>query len=472
MGEEISRTRFNQEDRRAFGERLRRETALLRRWFELNAFEDEGYSWGFEIEAWLLDHNYFPNPANAAFLRRLSHPMVVHELSRFNVELNTPPLLFEGDCFSAAERDLSHLWQHCNHVAHGMDANMVLIGTLPTIRQQDLCLGNISDVNRYHALNAAVLAARDGRPLQIDIKGEEHLLCEHHDVMLEAGTTSLQVHFKVPVSLAHRYLNASMMMSAPILALCGNSPLLFGRQLWEETRIPLFEQAIGLHSLDGRLPRVGFGGGYAESSLFELFEENLRAYPPLLPLCFDDPDEAMRHLSLHNGTIWRWNRPLVGVSPNGSRHLRIEQRILPAGPSLMDMLANAAFYLGLVHEWVQSDRDLSEGIDVVSARDNFYAAARYGLAAQLKRQDGAHVDVAAWLPDLLDLAARGLDRLGVAASDVERYLQILRARLASGQTGAAWQRKAWQSLGGDAYLLMARYAEQQRSLAPVHEWEL
>ena len=347
MGDEIATAGFRAEDFSLFARRLAEETEFARAMFAEMRFSQAGFSLGFEIEAWIVDHNFFPAPINQRLLEALRNPLVVPELSRFNVELNSEPLALGADALDRAEEALSRLWGQCNAVAHGLGANMVMIGTLPTIRDEDLTLANISPLNRYYALNKEVLRRRSGRPLRIDIEGRDHLVCEHRDVMLEAAATSFQIHLQVPADLAVLYYNASVAASGPLLAACGNSPLLFGKRLWEETRIPLFEQAVDMPGVHVGPRRVSMGSNYLERSCLEIFEENLRDHPPLLPISFDDAPEALHHLRLHNGTIWRWNRPLVGFDADGSPHLRIEQRILPAGPTIADMMANTALYLGL-----------------------------------------------------------------------------------------------------------------------------
>ncbi|MFY9657468.1 MAG: hypothetical protein WAK01_12960, partial [Methylocystis sp.] len=244
MGEEIEAVAFTKDDVARFRRRLEGETALARKLFEADAFSHQGYAFGFEIEAWILDHSFFPAPVNQQLLERLNDPLAVPELSRFNLELNSEPLALSNDALSRSLNSLQALWRRCNRAAHELDANLVLIGTLPTIREEDLTLGNISPLNRYYALNAEVLRRRGGAPLRIDIDGRDRLVSEHYDVMMEAATTSFQIHLKTPARLAHRFYNASVAASGPILAACGNAPFLFGRTLWEETRIPLFEQAV------------------------------------------------------------------------------------------------------------------------------------------------------------------------------------------------------------------------------------
>jgi hypothetical protein len=341
-----------------------------------------------------------------------------------------------------------------------------MIGTLPTIRDADMTLANMSPLNRYYALNREVLRQRSGRPLRVEIEGREQLVSTHRDVMLEAATTSFQVHIKTPADLAHLYYNASIAASGPIIAACGNAPFLFGKSLWEETRIPLFEQAVEAPGP----ARVSMGSGYVARTLLEVFEENLRDYDALLPMAFDDAPAAFRHLRLHNGVIWRWNRPLVGFDASGAPHLRIEHRILPAGPGFVDMIANAAFYVGLVRALAFSGGDGSGGVPFAQAQRNFYSAARDGLDAKLYWPGIGEIAAGRLLQSRLIPAAReGLADLGV--SDSRGYMDVISARVGSGQTGARWQRAALAARGGDFHDLMAAYCERQRSGAPVHEWE-
>jgi len=471
MGDEIATTGFRAEDFSLFARRLAEETEFARAMFAERRFSRAGFSLGFEIEAWIVDHNFFPAPINQRLLEALGNPLVVPELSRFNVELNSEPLALGADALDRAEEALSRLWSQCNAVAHGLGANMVMIGTLPTIRDEDLTLANISPLNRYYALNKEVLRRRRGRPLRVDIEGRDHLVCEHRDVMLEAATTSFQIHLQVPADLAAVYYNASVAASGPLLAACGNSPLLFGRRLWEETRIPLFEQAVDLPGVHVGPSRVSLGSNYLERSCLEIFEENLRDHPPLLPISFDDAPEALHHLRLHNGTIWRWNRPLVGFDADGAPHLRIEHRILPAGPTIADMMANTALYLGLIRHLVDLGGNGAGGLAFADAVTNFYAAAREGLAAELIWPGEGKITAERLLTERLLPAARSaLPRFGLDRSQ-DRRLDVIEARTRSGRTGAAWQREAFAAHGGDVLPLMADYCERQRTGAPAHEWD-
>ncbi|MDP3333610.1 MAG: glutamate--cysteine ligase [Methylococcaceae bacterium] len=474
MGQEISTIEFSAEDYAVFQAHLRQETALLGKMLNSGNFDDQAHVTGFELEAWLLDHNHFPAPINTTFLERINNPLVVPELSRFNIELNGTPQGLQGFALSRLEAELSSTWRRCLHIAHELEATLIMIGTLPTLRNADLCLANISPFKRYVALNEQVIKARDGRPIRLDIHGRERLIVSHHDVMLEAATTSFQVHLQAPAKQFQRYFNASLLLSAPLVAIAANSPFLFEKSLWDETRIPVFEQVANTgDDAQSGAQRVSFGSGYISTSPEECFQENLASYPVLLPINFDSEANELQHLRFHNGTIWRWNRPLIGFDADGTAHLRVEHRVMPAGPSIADMIANAALYLGatcfLANMTVPPEADLS----FETARDNFYLAARHGLDAQLQWLDGKQYNVRDLLLDeLLPMAAEGLKMLGIAQEDSHRYLGILRSRARAGQNGAAWQRAYVDAHGRDFFRLTAAYLEHQYSGMPVHEWAI
>lgn len=477
MGQEITLTQFSEADFQQFRDRLSAETASLRRFAATGGFSDARFIAGFELEAWLLDHAGFPNPVNEAFLHKLIDPMVVPELSRFNVELNAPPVEIRAGVLAAMEESLRTTWERCQNVAHGMDTVLAMIGTLPTIRDADLCLANISAMKRYDALNAQILQQRDGAPIRIDIQGQDHLQTHRPDVMLEAATTSFQLHLQVPFNQAARYYNASLITCAPLLAASTNSPLLFGHRLWQETRVPLFEQAVELGGYAGlaeqTIRRVTFGRGYVSESLLELFEENFEHYPALLPVHLDEAPDDFPHLRLHNGAIWRWVRPLIGFDSAGLAHVRLEQRVLPSGPSLLDMVANAAFYYGLVHALARSGETLSRDLPFAATRSNFYAAARQGLEAELMWLDGRSYEAHALILEIcLPLARLGLQAFGLPDSEIEHYLGVVEARTQSGQTGAQWQLQQLEATNGDVHRMMSDYLENQRSGSPVHEWRV
>jgi len=325
---------------------------------------------------------------------------------------------------------------------------------------------------RYRALNEQVFRLRRNRPITLDIQGHEHLHTTQSDVMLEAAATSFQVHLQLTQTHSVRFYNAAMVLSAPIIAACANSPYLFGHDLWDETRILLFEQAIGVMPAE-KASRASFGSGYARNSLMECFEENRDTCAVLLPFLMDEPAEKFNHVCLHNGTVWRWNRPLIGFNADGTPHLRLEHRILPAGPSLIDAIANAAFFFGLVQSLGSASIAPESKLDFKQARANFYGAAQHGLRAEIVWIDGKSVPVRQLLLDeLLPLARAGLEAFSLASDDIARYLGVIEGRLLSGQNGADWQRAFVAKHGRDMQQLTLAYREHQRSGVPVHEWPI
>ncbi len=476
MGQEIEDARFTRQDFDQFHQRLTEETSLLAQWFADNHFQSCEPVAGIELEAWLVDQQYRPAPINNAFLKKLNSPLVSPELATFNVEFNIAPETIQGDVLSHMTTTLEQDWQQAQRVAHDLDAELVMIGILPTVENHDLVMENLSAMNRYVALNHEILRLRGGRPLSLDIHGHDILRTEHNNVMLESATTSFQIHLQIPPSLAARAYNASLIVSAPLVAVSANSPFLFGKDLWAETRIPLFEQAVeaGGYEKDahGPMRRVTFGSGYVRHSLMECFQENLDHFPVLLPTKFTSPPEEMQHVRLHNGTLWRWNRPLIGFEDN-QPFLRLEQRVVPAGPTIVDAFANAAFYYGLAHTLYSMETPPESILDFATARDNFYRCAQHGLDAHIVWLDGQkHPAQSFILKTLLPMAQDGLVKLGVNNKEISRYLGIIENRVNTGLNGATWQRSFVVKYGHDMQALLEAYTQQQQAGIPVHEWEI
>jgi gamma-glutamyl:cysteine ligase YbdK (ATP-grasp superfamily) len=470
MGQEITSPHFSHRDFQRYQAALAQEMALLHSWFAEGRFSSRHSIGGLELEAWLIDGDGAPLPINEAFLKRLAMPTVVPELSRFNIELNVMPQALAGGGLDRLERELRATWQRCAATAAELDAAVLAVGILPTVANHHLVAANMSDMRRYHALNEQVLRLRQGQALNLNIVGREHLHSQHHDVMLEAAATSLQVHLQVTADSAARHYNAAIIASAPLVAASANSPYLFGKDLWDETRIPLFEQAV---DLGAPARRVTFGSDYAKGSLECCFHENSEHYPILLPLTFNEPPEHMAHLRLHNGTIWRWNRPLLGFDDDGTPHLRIEHRVMPAGPTFSDMLANIAFFYGLCITLATRSTAPESRLPFATARDNFYEAARRGLDSVVHWEDGKRWPMAQLLQrELLPLARTGLEGLGVDGALIAHYLDLIEARIASGQNGSVWQRKFVARHGRDMQALTHAYQERQRSNEPVHRWDV
>ena len=471
MGEEIRDSRFSPADFVAFGLRLREETTLLQEMLEAGAFSTCGNMAGIELEAWLVDEHAWPLPINERFLAELDSAMVVPELSAFNIELNVTPQRLTGRALSLLGGELVATWHACRDAARRLGADVVAIGILPTVHDGDLSLAHMSNTRRYRALNEQILAARGGAPLVLDIQGRQHLEAEHDHVMVEAAATSLQLHLQVTPDEAASVYNASLIASAAVVAVSANSPYAFGHDLWDESRIPLFEQSIGAGSGGGG--RVTFGTGFESGSLARCFTENLARFPVLLPSLRHDAPELLSHLRLHNGTIWRWNRPLVGFDADDTPHFRIEHRVIPAGPTIIDAFANAALFWGLVRALVDRGKADTPAITFEQARWNFYEAARYGLHCATNWLDGRLRPLREVLiEDCVPLAAEGLERLGVDAGHIEHFLGIISERAASDQNGATWQRRWVARHGFDVQALTENYMHRQNTEIPVHEWDV
>lgn len=474
MGDEIDRRYYDAEDFSTFRRKLDEETALLREVFDRDDFSKRGDVAGFELEAWLLDARGDPAPENEKFLSALANPLVVPELAKFNVELNGSPTALTGRVFSRLRDELDATWRSCCEAAGGLGCHLLTIGILPTVKESMLTQEFMSHMMRYRTLNDRFMALRDGKPLELHIEGDSELNAIHSDVMLEAAATSFQIHLQCRPDRAVRDYNASLIASAPMVAASANSPFLFGHALWDETRIPLFERAV---AVGDRYPaRVSFGKGYARESLVEIFEENQREHPILIPAVQDQPPSKFAHLRFHNGTLWRWNRPLIGFDFDGQVHLRIEHRVVPAGPTIVDCIANSAFYFGLVRGWGLRDDPPEERLPFATARENFYSAARYGLGARLRwprRRSEVEVSVRSLiLEELLPIARAGLQSRAIPDPEIDDYLGIVGDRVESSQNGAAWQRR-WVALNGpDFNGLVTAYRELQDRGEPVHRWAL
>lgn len=476
MGEEIRTSSFNDTDFDRFKESLKKETELLESWFKEKKFSSFSDRAGYEIESWLVDEQLYPASINETFLEKLNSPLASPELANFNIELNSSPCYLSGNALTHMQDELDENWRKCKKTAKELNSDIVMIGILPTLDNDVLHLANMSKMKRYRALNREVLHQRKGKPLVFEINGVEHLRVRRRDVMMEAAATSFQIHLQINMDSAVRFFNASIAITGPLLALSANSPYLFGKDLWDETRIPVFEQAVATGGYNGAafgpIRRVTFGDSYIRESLFECFTENLEHYPILLPVELEN-DDPIAHLRMHNGTIWRWNRPLIGYDDSGQPHLRIEQRVVPAGPTTIDAIANAAFYYGAVTALAELDEPIENNLSHSSARDNFYAAAKSGLRSRQKWINEEDINAKELiLEKLLPLAQQGLISLGISIEDSDKYLGIIHDRVKTGQNGSTWQRLFVEKHGRDMTALTKAYIKNQNSGVPVHQWHI
>ncbi len=444
---------------------------------------------GAEQELFLVDRYWRPAFNNLDVLELIDDDRFTTELGRFNIEFNLDPLDFSTDCLHRLENDLNALLEVTREAAARLDTRVVQIGILPTLEKRDLTLENMTPKERYYGLNRAMNRLR-GASYDLRIKGRDELRITHDNVMLEACNTSFQVHFQVsPADFARRY-NIAQAVAAPTLACATNSPLLFGRQLWRETRIALFQQSIDTRPatpyLTEQQPRVSFGRNWVESSPVEIFREDITRFRVLMSREIDeDPFVALaegrapklRALTLHNGTVYRWNRPCYGVT-NGKPHLRIENRVLPAGPTVLDEVANAAFWFGMMTGMDREYPDITSIMSFEDARENLVAAARRGLGSHLAWPDKGHVAAHQLILDeLLPLARRGLAAVGIDEADISRYLDTIEARVESQFTGSQWQVDSMAAMHEhttEAERLAAVVAgavQRQIEGRPVHTWK-
>jgi predicted transcriptional regulator len=443
---------------------------------------------GAEQEMFLIDRDLRPAPISMEVLERANDSRLTTEIARFNLEANLTPLDLAGNCFSRMEEELLELLALTRTGAETLGAHVLLSGILPTLQKSDLTLENLTPIARYRELDRGVIRLRGG-PLSIHIKGLDELSLTHDNIMMESCNTSFQIHFQsTPDEFVNHY-NVAQAITAPVLAVSVNSPLLFGHRLWQETRVALFQ-----HSTDERSrpqlarsqpTRVSFGDRWLQNSVIELFHDQISRFRPIM---ITQPDENPFHvlargetpqlsaLRMHNGTVWRWNRACYGVT-DGVPHLRIENRALPAGPSPVDEIANAAFFTGLMLALPGEFGEISKRMAFDDAKSNFFRAARHGLDAQFHWLDGkSHSASALVLDHLLPLARMGLNSGQVDKKDIDKYLGVIEERTRFGQTGSRWILKSLaampQAMSKDVRQRKLTFAmlDSQRHGKPVHQW--
>jgi hypothetical protein len=488
VGEEVDQQVFTREDRARYRQKIRRSLDVFASMLREARFEFERPLTGMEIELNLIDENADPAMRNAEVLGAIADPDFQTELGQFNVEINVPPRRLAGDENADLESSLRASLNNAEQHARTVGAHMVMIGILPTLRREHLTMDALSANPRYKLLNEQIFAAR-GEDLDIRIDGIDRLAVTTDTIAPEAACTSTQFHLQVSPAEFANYWNAAQVVAGVQVALGANSPLLFGRELWRETRIPLFEQATDTRSEEiraqGVRPRVWFGERWI-TSVFDLFEENVRYFPALLPICDDaDPEQILEsgdtpelsELRLHNGTVYRWNRPIYAVV-RGRPHLRVENRVLPAGPTVVDTIANAGFYYGLVRALAQAERPVWTQMSFSAAEENFHNGARHGIAASTFWPGLGYVPVTELvLRRLLPMAHEGLDLWGVSPGERDRLLGIIEQRCLTGRNGAQWQVDTLHILESEGHdrqdalhEMLRRYLPAMHENVPVHEW--
>ena len=474
---------------RSFTKALLTDLRALEKMLDDGLIESGVRRFGCEQEMFLVDHAWRPASVGPEVLDLLDEDNFTPELARFNLEMNIEPMMLEGGCFSALQVRIEELLAMAQEAAHEVGAQVVLTGILPTLSKSDLTLDNITPKERYYALNEALTKMRGGA-YRLQIEGRDELHLEHDSVMLEACNTSCQVHLQVDADDFADMYNMSQAVMGPVVAAAVNSPLLFGKRLWAETRIALFQQSLDTRSTTVHLrelsPRVRFGEKWVERSVTELFQADIANFRVLLAQDFDeDPFERLesgavpklKTLQLHNSTVYRWNRPCYGIS-EGKPHLRIECRALPAGPTVLDEVANAVFWIGLVRGAREEYGDITKKLDFDEAKYNFLAASRHGLNAGFHWVDDRQVSAPELILDtLLPLARAGLERR-VDSADLDKYLGVIKERVESRSTGSDWMIRSLHEMKGRGTrserlaALTAASVRHQAEGRPGHEWEL
>jgi hypothetical protein len=500
MGQDVDRRTFSRRDRQRYRTKVQRCLDALAIMLRDHPFATDEPMTGLEVELNLVGHDLAPSLAGASVLDAIGSNQFQSELGRWNLELNLPPRPLPGDEWRHLERHLLDELAIARAKAVDCGAQLAVIGILPTLERHHLVVEALSPDQRYATLNEQMLSAR-GEPIRLDIAGDdpsgrhgvepEHLQADFDSIAPEAACTSMQLHLQVHPDSFAGYWNAAQCLAGVQLAVGANSPFLLGSRLWAETRIPLFEQSCDVRTPElrnqGVRPRVWFGERWI-TSILDLFSENGRYFPALMPVTEDDDPmaeleaghvPALNELRLHNGTIWRWNRPVYDVA-DGVPHVRVENRVLPAGPTVVDMVANALFFYGLLRTLVEAERPLWSMMSFEAAEENFTTAARHGLDGPL------YWPGTGWIrPDelvlrkLLPQAADGLARWGVEGEVTDRFLSIIEQRCVTRRTGASWQLDtvaALEDAGADRpaalHGMLARYLEWSAANEPVHTWPI
>ena len=445
---------------------------------------------GAEQEMFLIDRAHKPATKALEILENVNDDRFTHELGLFNLEANLAPQNLSGNCLRLMENELQDVYKRAREAAEQADCDIALIGILPTLTMKNLGLDSMVPTSRYYALNDAIRALR-GDDFHFTINGIDQLSVKHDNVMLEACNTSFQVHFQVsPENFARQY-NIAQAVTGPLLAAAVNSPILLGKRLWHETRIAVFEYSIDtrseVHQERGLRPRVHFGDRWLDGSVTEIFKEDIARFRIVLTTETEDDPLAMieqgimpslNALRLHNGTVYRWNRPCYGVH-NNVPHLRIENRVIPSGPTIVDEMANAAFFYGMMAGMSAQVEDIRDHLTFADVKANFLGAARDGIRAQMNWFDDTHLPAKQLvLEQLLPLAREGLQEAGIDQDDIDRYLGVLHDRVSMRRTGSRWALESLEKMGDNGTqdqrmrCLVNSMVEQQTTGRPICEWIL
>jgi CBS domain-containing protein/gamma-glutamylcysteine synthetase len=493
MGEQKVSLVDNQKQMQRFVKSLLNDVSALEHMLQNDWFESDVTRIGAEQEMVMVDKTTFkPSLVAMEALDKMQHyPWVETELAKFNLETNLEPRVFEKDCFTLLEQENTEKLNKIQEVLDGMNTSIVLTGILPTLRKYHLEMENLTPKKRYFALMEALNKQLIGQSYELRIIGIDELLVKHSSPLLEASNTSFQVHLQVAPKDFVKMYNIAQALAGPMMAIAANSPVVFGKRLWHETRIALFQQSLDTRTshdhMRERSPRVSFGRDWIHHSIMEIYKEDIARFRVLLSSDVEEDSLAairegqvpkLRALQVHNSTVYRWNRPCYGISENGKPHLRIENRILPSGPTVLDEVANACFWLGCMIGMADEVDDIREKMSFVDARDNFGKAAKFGIDSKFTWFYDQKISAEDLILQLLPIARKGLRKQNVDENDIERYLSVIQGRAEKHMTGARWMLRAFTKLHENSNtdealsVLTATMIQNQQSNKPVHEWEM
>lgn len=463
----------------------------LKRMLKEGLIEKNTHRVGAEQEFCLVDKGYRRSLNALEILKKIDDPHFTTELALFNLEINLDPQNLEGTCFSDLKNQLTLLLDKAHKAAAAVDSNKVLLtGILPTLSSKDLIFENMTPLERYQTLNK-ILTDIKQEDFRIYIKGVDELFLKHKSILFEACNTSFQIHLQIDPDEAIAMYNWSQMIAGPVLALTSNSPLLFGRELWSETRIAIFQQSIDTRNttylLHEERPRVSFGRNWIKDSIVDVYRDDVARYPVIMTSdeIQEDAIETLNQgkipkldaINLHNGTLYKWNRLCYGVTSK-IPHLRIENRYIPSGPSVEDEIANTLFWVGLMRGMPQEYNEIWKLCTFKDVRGNFYNAARTGLESTFNWFDKSYTARKLAKKVLIPLAISGLEKSGIDEKDIKHYISIIKDRLKSNTTGSKWTirsfRKLKESVSKDEanVILTAGMYKRQCSGIPVSSWDL
>jgi CBS domain-containing protein len=451
-------------------------------------FEKSPIRIGAELEFFIVGKDFLPESNSLEILKLINDSHFTTEIGNYNLEINLDPLILEGKCFSTMHEELKNLLEKSKDAAKQKNSKIIITGILPTITHSHITLENMTPVQRYYVLNEAAKKSR-GQDFSFHIRGVDELNLLHDSVMLESCNTSWQMHLQIDPDEFIDMFNWAQVIAGPVLAACCNSPLLFGKELWSETRIALFTQSVDVRTnsflLNDSQSRVSFEDHWQTGSISDIFKDNISRFRSLVTEEFEiDSIEMLRKgeipklraMCLHNGTVYRWNRACYG-SGGGKPHLRIENRYIPAGPTMIDQIANMAFWVGLMKGRNEEHLDIHEKLEFKDVKANFFRAARYGMAAQFSWNNKLVSSQDLILEELVPMARVGLQRAGISYEDIDKYLSIIIKRVKS-RNGAEWIVDSYRSLlkskkknEANQVLTANIYLNQEKDV-PVSEWEV